>query len=142
MGEYVTNSLISLSELRTIVDNYKPYDTGYLFMFGNRYNETEQMQVVVYDLLTVPYIQFLEEGTKLSTRHQGFISKLTVNAINSASVESIAAASKNVQKRSSMISQGVMDHIKGYGRQGGRYDVASGVIRSTDQRTKEYFIGV
>lgn len=141
MGKFVTNAMISLSEMRQIIDNYKPFDTGFLFMFGNRYNETPQMQVAIYDLLTVPYIQFLEEGTKLSTRHQGFISKKTVNAINSATQESVAAASKNVQSRSSMISQGVLEHTKAYGRQGGRYDVQSGVIRPTDQRTKEYFIG-
>lgn len=142
MGKFITNSMISLSEMRMIIDNYKPYDTGYLFMFGNRYNETPQYQVAIYDLLTVPYIQFLEEGTKLSTRHQGFISQKTVNAINSATQQSVAAASKNVQSKSSMMSQGVLDHLKAYGRQGGRYDVASGVIAPTDQRTKEYFVGV
>jgi len=142
MGQYITNAMLSLSELKAIVDNYKPFDTGYLFMFGNRYNETPVMQVVVYDILTVPYIQFLEEGTKFSTRHQGFISKNTVNAINSATQQSVVAASKNVQSKSSMISQGVLEHTKAYGREGGRYDIRSGLVNPTDKRTKEYFVGV
>lgn len=142
MGQFSTNAMITLDEMRSIIDSYKPYDTGYLFMFGNRYNETEQFQVAIYDLITVPYIQFLEEGTKFSQRHVGFISDKTVNAINNATASSLMNADKNNQKRSSMISQGVMEHIKGYGREGGRYDVQSGVIQPTDKRTKEYFVGV
>lgn len=142
MGQYSTNAMITLDEMRSIIDSYKPYDTGYLFMFGNRYNETEHFQVAIYDLITVPYIQFLEEGTKLSQRHVGFISDKTINAINNATASSLLSADKNNQKRSSMISQGVLEHTKAYGREGGRYDVRSNVIQPTDKRTKEYFVGV
>ena len=142
MGQYNTNAIISLDDMRTIIDSYKPFDTGYLFTFGNRYNENEHYQVAIYDLITVPYIQFLEEGTKFSQRHAGFISQKTVTAINNANASALMKADKNVQSRTSMISQGVLEHVKGYGQQGGRYDVRSGVIQPTDKRTKEYFVGV
>jgi len=126
MGFNIVNDTISLGELRTIVDANKPFDTGFLFMYGNRYNETAEYMVAIYDLNTVPYIQFLEEGTAISTKHQGFISVDTVGQINNNIQGLDVLESKNVD-RSSMISQGVLEHTKNFGQAGGRYDKILGI---------------
>lgn len=125
MELYVSDHTLTLSDMREIVDYNKPFDTGYLLTFGNRYNENEHFQVAIYDLLTVPYIVYLEEGTKQSTKHQGFITQKTMNHLRSRNVSS-QAMSDQTQSRSSQISQGVLEHIKGYGRAGGRYDIFIG----------------
>jgi hypothetical protein len=126
MAFNVVNATITLSDLRDIVDANKPFDTGYLFSFGNRYNENGHFMVAIYDLVTVPYIQFLEEGTRYSTKHQGFISEKTVGQVN-AGVQNIDKLQQGNVKRSSLISQGVMEHITRYGREGGRYDKFVGI---------------
>ena len=126
MAFNVVDATITLSDLRTIVDANKPFDTGFLFNFGNRYNENGHYMVAIYDLITVPYIQFLEEGTRFSQKHVGFISQKTVGQIN-AGVQNIdTLEQKNVQ-RTSLMSQGVMEHIKKYGREGGRFDKYIGI---------------
>jgi hypothetical protein len=126
MAFNIVNPTMSLGELRTIVDANKPFDTGYLFTFGNRYNETPMYKVAVYDLLTVPYIQFLEEGTAFSSKHKGFISNKTVGQIN-AGVQNFSQLERKNVSRSSLISQGVMEHITRYGQAGGRYDKFVGI---------------
>lgn len=126
MAFNVVNATITLSDLRTIVDANKPFDTGYLLSFGNRYNDNGHFMVAIYDMVTVPYIQFLEEGTRYSTKHQGFISVKTVGQIN-AGVQDISKLEQKNIDRSSLISQGVMDHIKKYGREGGRFDKYVGI---------------
>ena len=126
MAFNIVDATITLSDLRTIVDANKPFDTGFLFNFGNRYNENGHYMVAIYDLITVPYIQFLEEGTRFSQKHVGFISQKTVGQIN-AGVQNIdTLEQKNVQ-RTSLMSQGVMEHIKKYGREGGRFDKYIGI---------------
>ena len=122
----ITNPEITLSRMREIVDYHKPFDTGYFFTFGNRYNENEHFKVVTYDLVTVPYIQFLEEGTIFSQRHVGFIREKTVQAITANQISNDALVSRN-QSLSNQISEGVLEHIKGYGRAGGRYDKFIGI---------------
>lgn len=126
MGYNIRNDSLTLGELRTIVDSNKPFDTGFLFNFGNRYNETNEYMVAIYDLNVVPYIQFLEEGTKYSNKHQGFISIDTVGQINAGVQDMGILESKNM-KRSSLISQGVLEHTINFGQQGGRYDRFIGI---------------
>lgn len=126
MAFNVVNATLTLSDLRTIVNANKPFDTGFLFNFGNRYNENGHYMVAIYDLVTVPYIQFLEEGTAFSTKHQGFISQDTVGQVN-AGVQDISKLEQKNIKRSTLVSQGVMEHIRGYGREGGRYDKYVGI---------------
>lgn len=119
---------ITLEAARTIVDANKPFDTGYLFTFGNRYNETNDYIHIIYDLNVVPYIQFLEEGTQFSQRHVGFISADTVGQINAyVSGMDLSDSQKFNNQRTSLISQGVMEHAKGYGLAGGRYDKLIGI---------------
>jgi hypothetical protein len=125
MELYVSDHTLTLADMRQIIDYNKPFDTGYLLTFGNRYNENEHFQVAIYDLLTVPYIVYLEEGTQRSTKHQGFITQKTMNHLRSRNVDQ-QTMSDQTQKRSSQISQGVLEHIKGYGRAGGRYDIFIG----------------
>lgn len=126
MAFNVQTDTLSLSDLRTIVDANKPFDTGYFFTFGNRYNETSQYKVAIYDLNTVPYIQFLEEGTRFSEKHKGFISQKTVGQIN-AGVQDMSKLEARNTTQSTFISQGVMEHVKGFGRAGGRYDRFIGI---------------
>ena len=125
MNLYLSDHTLTLGDLRDIVDYHKPFDTGYLLMFGNRYNENEHFQVAIYDLLTVPYIQFLEEGTQFSEKHKGFISVNTMDNLRSRNVDSSTMHNQTIS-RQTQISQGVLEHIKGYGRAGGRYDVFIG----------------
>ena len=125
MNLYLSDHMLTLSEMRDTVDFYKPFDTGFLLMFGNRYNENEHFQVAIYDLLTVPYIQFLEEGTQFSEKHKGFISVKTMDGLRSRNISSQVMQNQAIS-RSTQISQGVLEHIKGYGRAGGRYDVFIG----------------
>lgn len=126
MAFNIVDATITLSDLRTIVDGNKPFDTGFLFNFGNRYNENAHYMVAIYDLVTVPYIQFLEEGTRFSQKHVGFISQKTIGEIN-ANIQNIDTLEQKNVKRSSLMSQGVMDHIIKYGREGGRYDKHVGI---------------
>lgn len=126
MAYNVVNETISLSTIREIVNANKPFDTGFLFQFGNRYNETEAYKVAIYDINTVPYIQFLEEGTRYSDKHKGFISIDTVGQIN-AGVQDIERLEQKNVRRGSLISQGVMEHTINYGQQGGRYDKFVGI---------------
>jgi hypothetical protein len=126
MAFNVVNATLTLSDLRTIVDANKPFDTGFLFNFGNRYNDNGHFMVAIYDLITVPYIQFLEEGTRYSTKHKGFISNKTVGQVN-AGVQNIGRLEQKNVDRTSLISQGVMNHIKNYGREGGRFDKYIGI---------------
>lgn len=129
MGYNITNKgNMSLDTIRMIVDAEKPFDTGYLYSFGNRYNETPQYKRVIYDLLAVPYIQFLEEGTQRSKKHVGFISQNTITRINMGASSSDISALTDVQRdRNNMVSQGVLEHIKAFGQAGGRYDKFVGI---------------
>ena len=126
MAFNVVNATLTLSDLRTIVDANKPFDTGFLFNFGNRYNDNGHFMVAIYDLITVPYIQFLEEGTRYSNKHKGFISNKTVGQVN-AGVQNIGRLEQKNVDRTSLISPGVMNHIKNYGREGGRFDKYIGI---------------
>lgn len=128
MAINITQKDITLEAARTIVDANKPFDTGYLFTFGNRYNDTTEYIHIIYDLNVVPYIQFLEEGTVFSTKHVGFISADTVGQINAyVAGMDLNDAQKFNNQRASLISQGVMEHAQGFGLAGGRYDKFIGI---------------
>lgn len=123
----IQNPDITLERMKQIVDFHKPFDKGFLFTFGNRYNENDHFKVAIYDLIVVPYIQFLEEGTIFSQKHVGFIRNKTVGAISANMISNQALVSRN-QSMSSQLSTGVIEHLKGYGRAGGRYDKYIGLV--------------
>lgn len=117
--------MITLEIVRQIVQNNMPFDTGFMFTFGARYNETEEYLLVYYDTLAVPYIVYNEEGAN-GNPNKGFIS---VNTINEISYIQANLSNKIVQNhlsglndvgrlRSSMIQSGVFEYA---------YDYPSGV---------------
>lgn len=117
--------MITLEMARHIVGANMPYDTGFMFTFGARYNETEHMIAIWYDTISVPYIHWNEIGAN-GNRNKGFISKKTVNEIlhmhtlDEAGLNSfLSDARDKVQLRSSMIQQGVYEHVKQHGEFGG-----------------------
>lgn len=117
--------MITLSDMRFIVDAYKPYDSGYMFLNGNRYNENNTMISAIYDTVAVPYIWYQEKGFrhyksgKFIKVNQYFIQEDTVNALDffannaNAGERSLIQASnkRTVQARTSLIGQGVIDSI-------------------------------
>jgi len=62
---------------------YAPIDTGNLRYNAINVDYTADGFVINYDLSSAYYIYFLEEGTKYTTKHQGFIANQTVPAIAS-----------------------------------------------------------
>ncbi len=124
--------MISLSDIRYTVDSYKPYDSGFMFLNGNRYTEDDIKYSVIYDGNIVPYIGYQEYGFKhyrsgkMVTVNQYFIQNDTVNAldflINSATAQEksliLASSKRTVQARVNMLSQGTLQSIKGNNRGG------------------------
>jgi hypothetical protein len=115
---------------KSIIDNNKPYDKGYMFTNGNRYIVDQTYTKTTYDLLAVPYILFQEEGTKFFQGNVDFIQADTVNELNATAARyahgdtsSFGDIRDATRKKASLVSNGVMTHVKGYGQQGGRYDV-------------------
>ena len=117
--------MITLEIVRQIVQTNMPFDTGFMFTVGARYNETEHHLLVFYDTIAVPYIVYNEEGAN-GNRNKGFISVNTVNEISyvqanltSATVQNHLSGINDVsQLRSSMIQSGVFEYV---------YDYPSGV---------------
>lgn len=126
--------MITLEIVRQIVQTNMPYDTGFMFMFGARYNETEHHLVVYYDTIAVPYIVYNEEGAR-GNPNKGFIS---VNTVNEISFVQANISSKTVQNhlsgindvsqlRSSMVSNGIYEYAYDYPQgSGGERDVYVG----------------
>ncbi len=122
--------MITLEIVRQIVQSNMPYDTGFMFSFGARYNETEQYLVVWYDTIAVPYIVYNEEGAR-GNRNKGFISVNTVNEINYVAanlnngiVQNHLSGIGDLNKiRSSMVQAGVLEYA---------YDYPSGVGGARD----------
>ena len=96
-----------------------PYDTGFMFLSGAKYFETEHFLLAVYDTERVPYIVYNEEGTIYSTKNKGFISQRTVGALNryaagvDKSVMSRYEETNNRRGSTNMIKQGALDKISG-----------------------------
>lgn len=107
---------MDLGVMREIVKANVPYDTGFLFTFGTRYNETDQYLICTYDVVAVPYITYLEEGTQRSQKHKGFISVKTIAALNSFA---FAGTEDINMERSSMVTKSVVEHIIKHGKKGG-----------------------
>lgn len=105
--------------MRSIVQAQMPYDTGFMFLAGAKYFETEHFLLTVYDTERVPYIVYNEEGTKYSDKNKGFISQQTVGALNKfglsqdKSVLSRYEAYNNRRGSLNMIKQGALDKIAG-----------------------------
>ena len=62
---------------------YAPFETGNLRYNAIQAYDTSDGFSIDYDLSSAFYTYFLEEGTRYSTRHQGFIANLTYPAIAS-----------------------------------------------------------
>lgn len=120
--------VIPFSQFKNIIDINKPFDTGYMFTNGNRYVITESYIKTSYDLIAVPYIRFQEEGTKYFDGNAGFIAENTVTELNQAVAYHAAGITNETvgfrdatRAKASMVSNGVMEHLKSYGQQGGSY---------------------
>ena len=119
--------MITLDIMREVVKANTPYDTGYMFMFGARFNETDAYLSCYYDTTAVPYIVHNEEGHR-GNPNKGFISVKTVTAlnavnasINTGDMQVLQGAVDLNARRSRMASNAVYEHMKQYGR-------ASGVV--------------
>ena len=69
---------MDLNTMRLVVTTDMPYDSGFMFMAGSKYYETEHFMLCKYDIERVPYIIYNEEGTIFSTKNQYFIRRKTV----------------------------------------------------------------
>jgi len=119
--------MITLNEIRLTVQNYIPYDKGFMYINGTRFSEDSTKFTIIYDGNAVPYIPYQEYGFthyrsgKFITVNQGFIQNDTVNALSylinqSSSRERsmiLAQSKRTVQARNNMMSQGTLDSIKG-----------------------------
>lgn len=137
---YQVDGWLEIGQFRNIVDNNKPFDTGRMLLEGTRYVVNPEYQKVSYDTLTLPYIIFQEKGfTHWITGervevNKGFISVNTltelaqVSAYQDAGVTNERTSHADANRaRVSMISNGVIDRVKGYGAEtGGRGDVYVG----------------
>ena len=111
--------MIALSEV--------PYDKGYMYINGLRFSEDSAKYSITYDTNAVPYIWYQEKGYKhyksgkMITTNKGFIRDDTVNALTSYLSEPTewkrqAIRNDNqqtVQARTSKISQGIIESLKG-----------------------------
>lgn len=119
--------MITLSEIKLTVQNYIPYDKGFMYKQGTRFSEDNTKFSIIYDGNSVPYIPYQEYGFihyrsgKFIDVNQYFIQNDTVNAldylINTASSREksliLAQSKRTVQARESMLSQGTLQSIKG-----------------------------
>ena len=120
-------SLPTLSDIKTTVLSYIPFDKGNMFMSGTSFSEDATKYTILYRGDVVPYIAPQEYGfihyisKKKVTVNQYFIQNDTVNAldflINLATVDEgnkiMAFNKKTVQARNSMMAQGTLQSIKG-----------------------------
>jgi hypothetical protein len=108
---------MNLEEFRSIVQSQMPYDTGFMFLAGAKYFDTEHFRLVVYDTERVPYIIYNEEGTVYSTKNKGFISQRTIGALNRYAVSgdkqvmSQFEEYNNRRGSTNMIRQGALEKI-------------------------------
>ena len=107
---------------RNIINVNKPFDTGRMFLDGNRFFVTESYLHTRYDIQAVPYIYFQEKGTKFFDGNKGFIEINTITELNQVAIFNQAGiTSESVgfrdasRAKSTLISQGTLEHIKGQG---------------------------
>ncbi len=99
-----------------------PYDTGYMFLNGASFYETNAFILVKYDIERVPYIIYNEEGTIFTTKNQYFIRDKTIGDLQRHAAYQQAGLhapmdtlNETVKRRGSlnMIKQGAIDKIRG-----------------------------
>lgn len=117
--------MLNLELVRDVVKANKPFDTGFMFMFGARFNETENYLCVYYDSTAVPYIVHNELGHR-NNPNEGFISVKTVGALNllagqlaSGDVSQLQQIRDHNRLQSSLISNSVMEYLTSYGKVAG-----------------------
>lgn len=116
---------MDLQDFRSIIQAQIPYDTGFMFLSGVKYYQTEHFLMAEYDTSRVPYIVYNEEGTIYTTKNKGFISERTVGALNRfatyedkgerALVISRYEEYNNRRGSTNMIKQGALDKITSEG---------------------------
>ena len=98
-----------------------PYDTGFMFLEGASFYETENFLLCRYEISRVPYIVYNEEGTVYTTKNQYFIREKTVgDLLRHASYRQAGMQAppetlgERVKRRGStdVIKQGAMDKIR------------------------------
>lgn len=83
-GKYFSldNLMLKIAgESLVIAKDLAPKDTGNLAFNSIKLYLTVDGFKIVYRNIVAPYTRYLEEGTKFSKRHQGFINTKTRNAI-------------------------------------------------------------
>ena len=113
--------MLHLSEFRDIILSNMPYDTGFMFLEGASFYETENFLLCSYQTSRVPYIIYNEEGTRYSTKNQYFIRDKTVGdlmrhaAYNASGMQAPRSTlDERIKRRGStdVIKQGAMDKIR------------------------------
>lgn len=113
--------MLTLNEFRMIVQDNMPYDTGYMFLNGARFFETDSYLLCKYDINRVPYIVYNEEGTIYTQKNKGFIKQKTVGALmqyayyKSNNMRApFNTLNERIKRRAStdMIKQGALDKIR------------------------------
>lgn len=108
-----------------------PYDTGFMFLSGTQFFETEHFIMCEYDTYRVPYIVYQEMGfthwisKEMVDVNKGFIKDRTVGALNrfaayddtgiNANVLSNYEEENNRRGSLNMIKQGALDKISAEG---------------------------
>lgn len=119
--------MITINDIRMVVDANTPYDTGKMYIDGVRFIDNPSYYSIVYDGNIVPYIPYQEYGFihyksgKFIDVNRHFIQNDTVNSLNflinnanGGQQDRINAFNKRtIQSRNSQMSQGVLDSIKG-----------------------------
>lgn len=107
--------------MRNIVLANMPYDTGFMFLEGASFYETNAFLLCRYEITRVPYIVYNEEGTVYTTKNQGFIRDKTVGDLNrhasykqAGLVAPPETLGDRVKRRGSldMIKQGALDKVR------------------------------
>ena len=116
--------MLHLKEFRNVVLENMPYDTGYMFLEGCSFYETNSFLLARYEITRVPYIVYNEEGTIFTTKNKGFIREKTMGDLmrhasyNQAGMQApVGKLDEHVKRRGSLdvIKQGALDKIKGSG---------------------------
>ena len=124
---------MNITDIRLTVGHYIPYASGYMFMNGVRYSETELYYHIQFDGIAVPYLIYQEDGfTHYITKkrvevNMNFIKEDTTNALNFLAASAgtneysliMAATKRTVQARINILSQGAMQQLTP-GNRGGK----------------------
>jgi len=113
--------------MRNIVLANMPYDTGFMFLEGASFYETNAFLLCRYEITRVPYIVYQEDGfehyitKKMVTKNQGFIRDKTVGDLNrhasykqAGLVAPPETLGDRVKRRGSldMVKQGALEKVR------------------------------